>query len=129
MNLGELSKDRCVICGKAVRVINGMFVFHQEFDASHQVVLPPDHPLREAAAPVDIGMEALADVRTIQVTPDVSLQYSLGDGWFSLADNLGYDEMGAVLMGLGDIDALIVGLGELRKLVGQSVEGFVEERQ
>ncbi|MCL4295664.1 MAG: hypothetical protein KJ077_08050 [Anaerolineae bacterium] len=113
MNLGELSKDRCIVCGKAVRVINGMFVFHQEVDASHQVALPPDHPLKEAVAPFNM------DVHTIQVTPDVSLKYNLADGWFSLvdADNLGYDELGAVLMVVEDIDPLIVALGELRKEV------------
>lgn len=118
MNLGELSKDRCIICGKAIGIVNG-FAMHFELDASHQVVLPPDHPLKET-----VNMEALADVHTIQVTPDVSLQYSLGDGWFSLvdADNLGYDEMGAVLLGLADIDALIVALGELREMVKTSHE-------
>lgn len=52
MNLGELNEDFCIVCGKGIRIINGMFVFHIEFDSSHQATLPPDHPLSKAPLPL-----------------------------------------------------------------------------
>lgn len=101
-----MNQDTCAICGKAVRMVNGL-AMHVELDLSHPAVLL-----------------VVPEIRTIQVSPDVSLKFDIADGWFSLvdADNLGYDELGAVLMGLGDIDALIVALGKLREMVKTSHE-------
>ena len=40
MNLGELSKNRCIICGKGVQAINGLLM-HIEFDDTHAPKLDP----------------------------------------------------------------------------------------
>lgn len=101
----------CIICGKAVKPINGI-LFHVELDSSHLPVLTGDNRPGE-----------------MWVTPDVFLRFDLTDGWFGLIDkdNLGYDEMGAVLMRLADIDALIVALGKLREEVrdAPAIDGAV----
>ncbi len=39
-------EEHCFVCGKAVKFINDLFLFHVEFDSSHQATLPPDHPFR-----------------------------------------------------------------------------------
>lgn len=59
------------------------------------------------------------DLVTILVSGDIYIQYDRHDTWFAIGDkdNLGYDEMGAVVMGYGELDGLIEKLQELREAI------------
>lgn len=59
------------------------------------------------------------NIQSIAVTKDISIRFDISDHWFGLQDAEAgtYDELGAVLMGLNDLDALIVALGQLREKV------------
>lgn len=58
-------------------------------------------------------------IESITVTKEISVRFSISDGWFGIHDIEGglYDELGAILMTFDDLDALIVALGQLRERV------------
>jgi hypothetical protein len=58
------------------------------------------------------------DLARIIVSDDIYIEYDREDTWFVIADkdNLGYDEMGAVVLGSDEIDGLIKALQELKEV-------------
>lgn len=59
------------------------------------------------------------DLITIPVSDDIYIQYDRHDTWFAIGDrdNLGYDEMGAVVMGFDELGVLIDALMGFRDTI------------